>query len=138
MSYSNFLAGCLVLMLSSVLFALVWVPRKAFGRMRDVPHLSVRVVPLAAVLSIAAAVAVISRTSITDMATVNWMTVSYCVLTWLFAVLSLGALALARASFRWKMNRVARVHSLLVSVACMGICVYLAYWDMIGLRLWAY
>jgi hypothetical protein len=106
--------------------------------MRDVPHLSVRVVPLAAVLSFSASFAVLNQTTITDMATANWMTVSYCVLTWVFAALSLAGLALARAAFGWKMNRAARVHSLLVSAACMGVCVYLAYWDMIGLRLWAY
>src|SRR5208282_4619456 len=45
------IAAALIVMASSILFALVWIPRKLIGRMCGVGHLLVRVVPLLAVLS---------------------------------------------------------------------------------------
>jgi CubicO group peptidase (beta-lactamase class C family) len=46
---------CLALMASAVAFALVWVPRTALGRLKSAQHLSVRALPLLAVLFLAAA-----------------------------------------------------------------------------------
>ena len=42
---------CVILMATSVLFAIVWVLRKLFGGMKDVQHLAVRAIPLLATLS---------------------------------------------------------------------------------------
>ena len=41
---------CVLLMATSILFALIWVFRKLFGGMKDVRHLSVRAAPLLATL----------------------------------------------------------------------------------------
>src|SRR5262249_30699977 len=50
-------AFSLALMLSSALFALVWVPRKLLRRMKGVPGLSIRILPLLSVLCLAGACA---------------------------------------------------------------------------------
>src|SRR5271157_5016653 len=47
---------CIVLMATSLLFAIVWILRKVFGGMKDVRHLAVRAVPFLATLSFCALV----------------------------------------------------------------------------------
>jgi hypothetical protein len=54
-----------------------------------------------------------------------------------FEILSIAATMLAIWSFRFRMSRAIRLHSLLVSLACLGVTGYLAYWGQIGLRPWA-
>jgi hypothetical protein len=51
-------AAAFLLMASSLLFALVWVPRKLLGKLRGVRQLSVRLAPLISVLALAATVGV--------------------------------------------------------------------------------
>ena len=53
------LIASLLAMLTTILFALIWIPRKVFGRMKGVGHLSVRIAPLiAAIVFIAAQISV--------------------------------------------------------------------------------
>jgi CubicO group peptidase (beta-lactamase class C family) len=130
---------CLVLMLSSSLFALTWIPRKVLGRMKDVPHLHVRALPLLAVLALAAAVVFFFRLmGGPNPGARNLDSEAFCAATWLFALLSLGSLLAALRSFRLEIRPGVRAHSLLVSLACCGIAGYLAYWGLLGLRMWAY
>lgn len=129
---------CLVLMLSSLLFAPVWLLRKAFGGLRGVQHLSVRAVPLGAVLSLVAMLFVLRGTPLTALGTLNVRTVAVWVLSWLFALLSIWSIVLAYRSLSYQMNRVARIHSVLVSMANFAMAVFFAYWQVIGLRTWAW
>jgi len=102
--------------------------------MREERHLSVRVVPLLAVLVLAAAFFVVANTTIIEMATLNAKTMVYTALTWGFAALSVAGLLVARAAYRRKMHRWVRLHALTVAVARWAFCAYLARWGLIGLR----
>src|SRR3989442_15005523 len=81
------LALCFALMITSILFAVVWGLRKLFGGMKDVKHLSVRVAPLIAILCLAAAIFGFTK-AVGNPGVVN----GWSVLVWLgtsfFAVLS--------------------------------------------------
>ena len=128
--------GAIPVMLSSIVFVFVWLPRKVFGRMKGVRHLSVRVLPLLAVLAIVGSLVPASTSSPIEMASPTAKPIAVMILSILFALFSVAGLVLAIRSFRWEMNRAARIHSLLVSIACFGWTWYLAYWGMIGVRLW--
>ncbi|MGH7949932.1 MAG: serine hydrolase domain-containing protein [Candidatus Binataceae bacterium] len=131
------LLGAATLMLSSVLFALIWIPRKMFGRMRGVKHLSVRLVPLLATIALLLFIALPMNGSPIVLAQPNAITIATFAASIAFAVLSILALVLAVRSFRWEMNRFTRIHSCLVAAACFGLTWYFAYWGMIGFRTWA-
>ncbi len=134
------MAAALAIMATSILFAFVWVPRKVLGRMRGVRHLAVRIVPLLATVAFFALAVMFlgiqSFVSTMVLATPGRYGVIVCGLSLLFPVLSIIGLALALRPFEYPMNRVARIHSILVAIACTGVSAYLGYWGMIGVRLW--
>jgi CubicO group peptidase (beta-lactamase class C family) len=127
---------CLVMLASSLLFAVVWVLRWLLGKMKDVRHLSVRAVPLLATLLLLAVC--FSMTKIfQDLGAINFWTVTIYAGTILFALLSLFGLWLAVRVPRGEINRAVRIHSLLVSVACATLTAFMASWHLLGLRIWA-
>jgi len=129
--------GALVVMATSIPFALVWIPRKLLRKMKGVGHLSLRYVPLLAVLSLLAAFLILNEAPDWLLGTYNIITVGIWMFTWAFLGLSVWALWLSLRSFKLVVNSGVRIHSLLVSIACCGIAGYLAYWHIIGLHLWA-
>lgn len=127
------------LMASSVVFALVWIPQKLFGRMRGVPNLPIRWLPLVALAALVAAFLVFNSIPGWLIGTSNIYTISFCVLTWLFAALSLLSLILCLLALNnGELKRIVRIHSLLVALACCGIAGWLGWFGIIGLRLWRY
>jgi hypothetical protein len=127
----------LFLMLTTLLFAIIWIPRKLLGRMKDVEGLSLRVTSLLAVLSLAAVLVAGWDQAPIDIVQVNPRTIAICLGTIAFAIFSVASVVLAMTSFSSRMNRAARIYSILVAVACFGFAWYLAYWGMIPLRTWA-
>jgi CubicO group peptidase (beta-lactamase class C family) len=133
------LVGAVLAMATSIVFALVWIPRKMLGRMKGVKYLAVRVVPLLASLTFLATILlwIHGGGSTFALATPSPFAVSICLLTILYAILSTAGFVLAIRSFGYPMNRAARLHSMTVAFACVGWTIFLAYWGMIGLRFWA-
>ncbi len=129
--------GALLTMTTLILFAPVWIFRKISGRMKGVRHLSVRIVPLCAVLVLGCLQWLLLKSGTIVLAQEGWQSIVVCAGSIAFALLSILAAGLAARSFRWEMNRAQRIHSTLVSVACVGITLYLSYWGLIGLRTWA-
>ena len=130
------LALCAAFLVSSILFALGWGLLWVLGRMKDVKHLAVRVVPLLATLLLAAVC--FSMTKIfDDVGAVNLWSVTIFAGTILFALLSLSGLFLAVAVPRSEIRNGVRVHSLLVSLACCILTAFFASWHLLGLRIWA-
>jgi hypothetical protein len=131
------IAASLLVMASSILFALVWMPRKLIGRMRGAGNLSVRVVPMLAVLSVIAMFWTARGQPPMVLGQIDAVTVAILVMSILFPVLSLFSLLVALRAFKFEMNRVVRIHSLVVAVACCGITWFFGYWGLIGVRIWA-
>ena len=126
------------LMITSLLFALIWIPRKLLGKMKDVKHLSLRGLPLLAVCAffLFMVVPMSSPNPFQDLGRITFYSISFFSLTILYAVLSFVALSVSIWSFMWQINRVLRIHSLLVSVGSSILTIYLLYWGYIGWRSW--
>jgi hypothetical protein len=135
----------LLLMISALLFALVWIPRWLFGKkLRGAPHMSVRALPaLAAALfgvlyGIGPVAVFMSNSSAIQLfGTLTFWSVSLYLLTWLFAVTSVLALVQTVRHWSSPIHRGVRIHSMLASIGSMTVMLYLLYWGVIGLRTWA-
>jgi len=72
-----------------------------------------------------------------DLGAINFWTLTIYAGTILFALLSLFGLWLAVRVPRGEIGRAVRIHSLLVSLACATLTVFMASWHLLGLRIWA-
>lgn len=127
---------CAALLASGLLFALVWGPRWALGKMKEVRHLRVRAVPCAALLSLAIALAGGGMAGDTIGELDLWSLLVWAG-TLLFAILSVYGMGLALRVPAEEIRPAVRIHSLLVSGACCALTLLFASWGLIGLRLWA-
>ena len=140
------LVGSLVL--SSVLFAPVWVVRMIFGKLRHAGPLSVRVMPLLGaafliVFDVALAIGlrgVITRNEIDDLTplgTPSALAITIMLSSIAFALATVASLYVLYRERTAAMNRVVYWHSLAVTGGLLGVAIYYGYWGLIGVRLWA-
>jgi CubicO group peptidase (beta-lactamase class C family) len=130
---------CASAVLSAIVFPLIWLPRMMLGYVRGPKYLSVRVLPLLAVLSIFGIVLFILLNMSDPTESLGKPTVwsiGLCVLTWLFAILTTASLVQVLRARNWPLNRWVWRHALLVSIANACVLLYLAYWEVIGIRTW--
>ncbi|HKN75584.1 MAG TPA: serine hydrolase domain-containing protein [Candidatus Acidoferrum sp.] len=127
----------IVLMATSLLFAIVWILRKVFGGMKGVQHFAVRAVPLLATLSFCGLVFCFTKLGGADTGRFTHWTAGIFAFSLLFPLLSLYGLFLAVRVPKAEIHNCTRVHSLLVALACCVVTVFIASWHVIGLRLWA-
>ena len=137
-AYGPFVALCvaLLLMVSSVAFAPVWMVRKLMGSMRLTRHWSVRLLPLAATAAFGLMLVSLLGLEPIQLGTANAHTIGFFLSSLLFALLSAGALAQSLRAWRWSVHPWLRWHSLLVGMACFGMTLFLSHWGLIGLRMW--
>jgi hypothetical protein len=128
-----------VLMASSPLFALVWGGRKLLGKLRNAGPLSVRVMPLLSTLSMGAFLGLFyfDREDYWTLGVCSWVTVGIMLSSIAFALTAAASLYVVYRERHATMNRVAYWHSVLVALAVVADAIYLGYWGLIGLRLWA-
>lgn len=131
-------AAALLLMLSSLLFALAWSPRLLFGGARSIDHLRVRAWPLLATLVFAAAIATATQMRLTDMLGPNAKTILFWTLGWLFALFALGGVIDGLRKFGAQRSKFVAVHSLAASLAAFGLACWFLSIGLIGIRLWAW
>jgi CubicO group peptidase (beta-lactamase class C family) len=129
------LALSAILLASSLPYAIVWIILWLSRRLKDVKHLSVRAVPFFAVLSLLIAFFGAAKSIDTLGAFGFWSTLFFLGTT-AFAVLSLIGLWLAVSVPRSEIHPAIRIHSLLVSLACCVLTIFLAAWHLLALRLW--
>jgi len=139
---------CGLLMVSALLYALFWIPRWVWQKIRKqstAAGLSLRVFPLFAVMSLLGALfLLVTALSGSEASTVanfgqpSVWAVSLTGLTWLFALFSLvGVVQVARLWRNAELSRSLRWYALLVSLANLTVLLYLARFGFIGVRLWA-
>ena len=136
------------LVLSSVLFAPVWVVRMIFGKLRHAGPLSVRVMPLLGaafliVFDVALAIGlrgVITRNEIDDLTplgTPSALAITIMLSSIAFALATVASLYVLYRERKAAMNRVVYWHSLAVTGGLLAVAIYFGYWGLIGVRLWA-
>lgn len=130
--------AAILLMVSSLLFAPVWMFRWWRGDLRDSPALSTRAWPVIAVMLFAFALFMATRLELPLLDSVNPVTLSVFLGGIAFAIVSLFSLYRVIRTWRAGIHPVAKWHTLLVSLACVGVALYLAWWRLVPLRLWAW
>jgi hypothetical protein len=132
-------------MLSSVVYLPVWLAVRLIGRLRGksigTTELLARLIPAAAALTLFSAIFMVASTSPTAMITegfYNWTTIFLFIATTAFAVLTLVNLGLMFPIWKSKAGRISKVYLSAVATALGIIIVFLAYWDLIGFKAWAY
>jgi CubicO group peptidase (beta-lactamase class C family) len=130
---------CTLAMVSALAFAMVWIPRKLLGYLRNERALSVRVLPFLAVLSLVSIVAIFvcMTDPIKMLATPTVWSVGLCASTWMFALLTFASFVRLIVARRADMNRWVWRHSFVVFLANAIVLIYLSYWSIIGIRTWA-
>jgi CubicO group peptidase (beta-lactamase class C family) len=134
------LASSAVVMASAVPYALFWglwlLLARFIKRIKQLKHVRVRAVPVFAVLSLLIAVFAFNKAT-NEIGVFNFWSFLVFVGTIAFMLLSLAGLALAVSVPRKEIHKWVRIHSLLVSMACCVVTLFLSAWHLIGLRLWA-
>ena len=127
-----------LLMVSSPLWAVAWVPSKLARKLKS-RFVAVRVWPLLAVmaLSIAIAIRIVSLTVVVDqLGRPTLAAISFVVMSWIFVLLALQGLIGSLRSSPERTGRLARIHSIAVSAACLVAAAYLLYFRAIGFPTW--
>jgi len=132
-----------LLMVSSLLWAVAWVPLRLGGKLKD-RLIAARVWPLLAVMALSMAIAVwIGSTGGGDFAKVvdqlgrpTPAAIGFVVLSWIFVLLTLQGLVCSVRSSPERTGRFARIHSIAVSAACLVAAAYLLYFRVIGFPTW--
>jgi hypothetical protein len=134
------IAAAALLMLSSLAFALVWVPRKIFGRMRSVECISVRAMPVLATLSIVGtqlSVILAGEDMIQRFGRITPWSVGFLVSTLALAVFAVLGLVLALRCRNRPIRRLVWWHAFAASLVLTIVALYLGYWGIVGFRPWA-
>jgi CubicO group peptidase (beta-lactamase class C family) len=131
------LSLCLFFLLTSLPYALVWIFMKLVGAMKDVRHLSVRVAPLLATISLSIVPLCLSKLSGAQIGSFNIWTFGIFLGTFFFPILSVIGLVLVLRVPKEEIHRGVRIHSLLVSAACCVLTGFFWSWHLLALRLWA-
>jgi CubicO group peptidase (beta-lactamase class C family) len=137
-----------LLVLSSVLFAPVWIFRTLRGKLRNAGPLSMRVMPLVGSVLLVAfdfLIAVgfrglITGRSVDDLLILgapSLLTVSIWLTSMAFAAAVASSLYVVHRHRRTAMSRWVYWHSAAVATALLGVAIYYGYWGLLGLRLWA-
>jgi hypothetical protein len=142
--YRTLVFGAVVTMMSTVAYALFWIPVHIHKRRKDQtdrsPYLAMRVIPLLAVIALflGITIMIVAKQTMLQLGQRTPANVAFSVSTWLFAGLSVLSLYTSFRSFSRPVTKSARAYAVIVSSACFGMTLYLGYWGLIGLRLWAY
>jgi hypothetical protein len=135
------------LVLSSVLFAPVWVVRMIFGKLRNAGPLSVRVMPLlgaAFLIVFDAALAIGLRGMInaneiddlTPLGTPSALAITIMLSSIAFALATVASLYVLYRERTAAMNRLVYWHSFAVTGGLLAVAIYYGYWGLIGVRQW--
>lgn len=130
----------LVFLFSAVLFAFIWVPRKALGGLRNSGPLAVRSWPLAGavgVLGILVFYANVQEGWVSVLGSMNAWTIGVFLLSLLFPVSALFSVVALWRSRRAPINRAVFWHAVLVTFSLVFMTGFGWCWNLIGARLWA-
>ncbi len=132
-----------LLMISSPLWAAVWMPLKLGGRLKSRSVL-VRVWPLLSVMALVVAVTAVGVNTewgsfvrlVDQLGRPTPVAVSFVILSWIFVLLALHGLVFSVRSDPLCVGRLARMHSIAVCTSCSVVAAYLLYFRAIGFPSW--
>jgi CubicO group peptidase (beta-lactamase class C family) len=142
--YRILVFSALIIMMSAIVYSLFWIPVHLYKKLKRKENRSkyirMRLIPLFAVLSLVSGLLTffVAEPSILELGQKTPANVEFFISTLLFAGLSALSLFTSFKSFFKPVKKLARIYAIILSSACFGMALYLYYWGIIGLRLWAY
>lgn len=140
--YRFLVFGAIIVMLSSIPYAVFWIPVHIYRKLRKPDsrskYISMRLVPLLAVLSVILGFIEMSNQTLLEFGLKNPINVIFFTSTLLFAGFSILSLFTTYRSFYKPVKKAARAYAVISSASCFGMTLFLWYWGIIGLRLWSY
>ena len=101
-------------------------------------YVSMKLVPLLAILSLVFGGLKVGDQTVLELGKMTIPNVVFYLSTLLFAALSIINLFITYRSFYKPVKTAARIYAVVLAAACFGMTLYLGYWGLIGLKLWAY
>lgn len=128
-----------LLSLTSVGFAMVWLVQRARGKIAQGAAISIRVWPLvtSAVLIFSVFTPNIFQPSVEDTGRISAVTLTTFICSLLYPALSAFSLINCLMHRHAQVNQVMYWHSFVLSVVHCGFALGLAYYGLIGIRMWA-
>jgi CubicO group peptidase (beta-lactamase class C family) len=140
--YQVLFFGAFAVMLSSIVYSIFWIPILLYKKFRNKGnrsrYLRMRISPLLAVLSLVLGGLVVANQDLLEFGSLTAPNVIFFISTLFFAGFSVLSLFFSYRSFFKPVRMVARIYAAILSSACFGMTLYLGYWGIIGIRLWAY
>ncbi|HEX9895333.1 MAG TPA: serine hydrolase [Gemmatimonadales bacterium] len=127
-------------MVLTLVFALIWIPRRLLGRLKTVKRMGPRLWPLLATLSVVAFVLMfvaISEDLLGQLGVPTRWSWGLFIATLVFPAAALAGFVSARRAKPAEAGRFARRLGLIVSVLNLVAAGYLAWWGIVGWRSWA-
>jgi CubicO group peptidase (beta-lactamase class C family) len=141
-AYRALVFSSLVVMVSAILYMFFWVPAHLYKKLKKKGNRSkyvrMRVIPLLAILSLTFGIFIVSNQPLITIGHKTVHNMIFYVSTLLFAGLSFLSLVFAIISFNKPVKMIASIYAFILSLSCLGMTLYLGYWGIIGLRIWAY
>lgn len=130
----------ILVMLCTPLAMLVWGIRKLLGKLHNAGPFSLRLMPFLSAACFGAFWALIyfNGDNILALGICDTVTVAIMLSSIAFALTAAASLYLVVRHWRTPMSRFGWWRRFLVAVVISGAAVYMGYWGMIGMRLWAY
>lgn len=140
--YRGALFGGLGLLATLLLFSMFWIPFEAYRyvRAKRSPMKYQRLFwwPFAALLSLVVLIGAGSQLSLLTIGQKTVSSVLIMISTYLFGIASIGAFWVAFRSWQQDIHWGLKSYFSLAALALVGFSLFLAYWDWMGIRLWAY
>ena len=140
--YRVLVFGAFMLMLSSIAYSVFWIPVHLYKKFKNKgnrsKYLRMRIAPLLAVVSLLLGGIIVANQDLLELGSLTFKNVIFFFSTIAFAGFSVLSLLFAFRSFFKPVKMLARIYALILSSACLGMTLYLGYWGIIGIRLWAY
>ena len=131
-----------MVMLSSIVYSIFWVPVHLYKKFKNKGnrsrYLRMRIIPLLAVFSLVLGGLMVANQDLLEFGSLTAPNVIFLISTLFFAGFSVLSLFFSYRSFFKPVNIFARIYAVILSSACFGMTLYLGYWGIIGIRLWAY
>jgi len=128
---------CGILLASSLLYAVFWILLWLLRQLKDAKHLRVRAIPFFAAFTLVLSFFCAGK-SFDTLGALNLWSILLFLGTISFPALTLIGFYFAVTVPRAEIHPAIRVHSLLVSLACCILTLFLAHWHLLALRLWAF
>jgi len=132
----------ILFMLSIIFVAIIWIPiylvRKFILKKAVSKNIKLILFPVLAISSIVLGISLIVDQTMVELTQKTNENIMFCISTYLFAAFSLAGVYTVIKDLKKTNGSLIRIYTTIVSVSFLGFTIFLSYWGIIGLRLWAF